>query len=176
MIPSSVNSTQSAVLEYVDPSVTDPAMAGLGTIDILGNRLMVQKLPLHAAQLLLQPAAKPILQSQPSAPAVAPTAVVRLSNMTTDEDLTDDELYQDLIEDVKDECSNFGNVVSVVVPRGTAGGWSSNDGQGYIFVEYSSSAEALKAKSSLEGRKYAGKVVEVVFYSENSFQNKVCAN
>jgi hypothetical protein len=42
--------------------------------------------------------------------------------MTTPEDLSDDELYMELQEDVSEECNNYGAVKRVFIPRGTGGG------------------------------------------------------
>ena len=159
-------------------------MKGLSAIDILDKRLMVQRIPLQTAHLLLVPQSdKPIIASTAPAPSTAdvidsvtklhPTKIIRLSNMTTEEDLHEDENYQDLVEDVKDECQKHGSVTSVVIPRGIKGGWESNIGEGFIFVEYTSSTEATKARSVLAGRKFNGKVVQVVYYPEALFGQKV---
>lgn len=72
--------------------------------------------------------------------------VVSLRNLVTDEDLDgDEEGYQDLVEDVKGECSNYGRVWSINIPR--VGRW-----KGSAFVEFSESAEAQKAIEALGQR------------------------
>jgi len=45
---------------------------------------------------------------------------MQLSNMITAEELTDDDEYEDIVSDVKDECSKFGTVVSVVVSQNSS--------------------------------------------------------
>jgi len=52
----------------------------------------------------------------PPAPA-ATSKALKLSNMVTQEDLDDSEEYEDLLEDIKEECAKFGTDVSVVIPR-----------------------------------------------------------
>jgi splicing factor U2AF subunit len=90
--------SQSAVFEYADPAAADGAIAGLDGLDIGENKLSVQRVPTHAAALLLQPAqtqAQAQAQGKPPLPPGArdtlqdlpPTTVLRLSNMTTPEDL-----------------------------------------------------------------------------------------
>ena len=49
------------------------------------------------------------------------SSVIRLSNMTTPADLTDNDLYEELLEDVADECNTHGTVKSIVIPRGLDG-------------------------------------------------------
>lgn len=185
-IKSSTSAQQSAVFEYLDPAVNEIAIKGLSAIDIIDKKLMVQRIPLQTAQLLLVPVSRPSVPAVPTSvtaptipnpPAdplvsVPPTKVIRLSNMTTEEDLHEDENYQDLVEDVKDECEKHGNVISVVIPRGTKGGWESDSGEGFIFVEYSLPTEAVQAKSVLAGRKFNGKIVQVVFYPEELFGSR----
>ena len=39
-----------------------------------------------------------------------PTAVLCLMNMVTPDELVDDEEYEDILEDVKEECSKLGKV------------------------------------------------------------------
>ena len=49
------------------------------------------------------------------------SSVIRLSNMCSRADLTDNELYDELLEDVADECNTHGTVKSIVIPRGLDG-------------------------------------------------------
>jgi len=46
-----------------------------------------------------------------------PTKVLVLKNMVTPQELEDNEEYQDILEDVKGECSRYGQVVSLNIPR-----------------------------------------------------------
>ena len=45
------------------------------------------------------------------------TRVLVLSNMVTAEEVGDDDEYEDIVADVRDECTKFGTVCSVVIPR-----------------------------------------------------------
>lgn len=46
-----------------------------------------------------------------------PTEVLCLMNMVAPEELLDDEEYEDIVEDVRDECSKYGQVKSIEIPR-----------------------------------------------------------
>lgn len=47
----------------------------------------------------------------------APTRVMQMLNMVTMDDLINDQDYEDLVEDIKEECSKYGNVMDVKIPR-----------------------------------------------------------
>jgi hypothetical protein len=120
-IKTSSGTTQAAVFEYEDPNAAEGAIGGLDKLEIADHRLSVTRVPAHAAGLLLQP--KEVARFVPQvAVELPPTPVIRLSNMTTPEDLSDDELYMELQEDVSEECNNYGAVKRVFIPRGTGGG------------------------------------------------------
>ena len=46
-----------------------------------------------------------------------PTEVLCLMNMVVAEELNDDEEYEDILEDIREECSKFGPVRSLEIPR-----------------------------------------------------------
>lgn len=46
-----------------------------------------------------------------------PTEVLCLLNMVTPEELTDEEEYEDILEDIKEECNKHGVVRSLEIPR-----------------------------------------------------------
>lgn len=46
-----------------------------------------------------------------------PTEVLCLMNMVLPEELLDDEEYEEIVEDVRDECSKYGLVKSIEIPR-----------------------------------------------------------
>jgi hypothetical protein len=83
--------------------------------------------------------AKEALSSLPSAPsssaaATAGTAskkLVELQGMVDrdSEDLHDDELYADLLEDVRGECEKFGTVTALAIPRPKR----TEDGSGFLY-------------------------------------------
>lgn len=78
-----------------------------------------------------------------------PTRVIAVSNMTTAEALqADANLYLDIIEDTRLECSQFGVVRSVIVPRTTAAGSSAAVGK--VFVEMDTTDQAIATLLALK--------------------------
>jgi splicing factor U2AF subunit len=47
--------------------------------------------------------------------------VLVLSNMVTAEEVGDDDEYEDIVADVREECSKLGVVASVAIPRSMPG-------------------------------------------------------
>lgn len=64
-----------------------------------------------------------------SAPRVL-TEVLCLMNMVAPEELIDDDEYQDILEDIRDECSKYGVVKSIVIPRPIINKRSSSEAKG----------------------------------------------
>ena len=46
-----------------------------------------------------------------------PTRVLQMLNMVTAEELVDDLDYEEIMEDVKEECGRYGEVLEVRIPR-----------------------------------------------------------
>ena len=61
------------------------------------------------------PSVSPVYK--PSFDQLPPTTVIKLVNMVTKEELEDDQEFFDIIEDVRAECSEYGQVISVLIPR-----------------------------------------------------------
>jgi splicing factor U2AF subunit len=178
LIKTAGGATQSAAFEFLNPELTDGVVAGMDKLDIAGQKLSVQRVPMSSASILLKPAStasngsmsaqvSPRGEADPLA-LLPPCNVIRLSNMTTPEDLTDERLYEELIEDVADECNTHATVKSVVVPRAAG-----DPAAGRIFVHFTDSEGAEKARRAVAGRKFNGKIVEAVFYPEELFLRKI---
>lgn len=104
----------------------------------------------------------------PTAPAPSASAsscVVELKNMLTHDDLRDDTEYEEIMEDTKEECSQFGALKSVVIPR-------SGPGVTKIFLEYLTKEDAAKAIAGLAGRTFDGRKVEAAYFPEDKFSGK----
>mmetsp|Transcript_31348 Transcript_31348/g.47981 ORF Transcript_31348/g.47981 Transcript_31348/m.47981 type:complete len:125 (+) Transcript_31348:99-473(+) len=91
--------------------------------------------------------------------------VVEIRNMLTEEDLKDDAEYEDIATDTKEECSSFGHLKNVVIPR---------DGPGVtkVFLEYLTKDDAAKAIQSLQGRTFDGRKVEATYMAEEKFERE----
>jgi len=194
VIKASSGATQSAVFEYVNQALTDGVVGGMNNLDIADHRLSVQRIPASSAAVLLQPTAASIAAAATPAPAPVPTSapvvlpaaqegpdeleshppssVIRMSNMTTAEDLADDDMYDELTEDVAGECNTHGVVKSIVIPRGPVSG-AHDVSVGKIFVHFTDVASAARSKQAVTGRRFNGRVVEAYFYPEELFLKKV---
>lgn len=99
-----------------------------------------------------------------AAPTSQPTPIVELKQMLTAQDLEDDTEYNDILDDTRDECSSFGTLKNIVIPR-------TGPGATKIFLEYMSIEDAGKAIASLAGRTFDGRKVEAVYFEQVKFAN-----
>lgn len=82
--------------------------------------------------------------------------VISLRNLVTDADLDgSDEDYREIVEDVHGECSQYGDVASVEIPRD--GPW-----KGTAFVQFRESSGALRAIEELARRVFEGRRIIAV--------------
>ncbi|KAL1764792.1 splicing factor U2AF 65 kDa subunit isoform X1 [Sigmodon hispidus] len=156
-----------AFCEYVDINVTDQAIAGLNGMQLGDKKLLVQRASVGAknATLVSLPSTinqtpvtlqVPGLMSSQVQMGGHPTEVLCLMNMVLPEELLDDEEYE-IVEDIRDECSKYGLVKSIEIPRPMDG--IDVPGCGKIFVEFTSVFDCQKAMQGLIGRKFANRVV-----------------
>lgn len=97
-----------------------------------------------------------------------PTEVLVLVNMLSAEELATDE-YDDIVNDIKEECSQFGTVVDTYVPR------PSKDGLevqcvGKAYVRFSEISAAEKAFDALAGRTFDGKKVACTYLEVDKYE------
>ena len=105
--------------------------------------------------------------STTAAPPKPPTSrVVELRNMLSPEDLNNPEEYQDILDDTTEQCSEFGKLRSVIIPR------ANEVGATKIFLEYETPLDAGAAIAGLQGRTFDGRLVEATYFDEAKFANK----
>ncbi len=95
--------------------------------------------------------------------------VICIRNMVNLKDLEDEDEYDDLIEDVREECKIYGKVVEVKIPHTEFPG-EIVPGLGKIFVEFATRDGATFAKENLNGKSFHGRFVEVVFHPEEMYR------
>ncbi len=175
-----------AFFEYVDPEVTDIAIQSLNGMELGDRYLVVQRASVGAKGMPDMPfeqypeIPKPIM---PAGENSGENCILLMLNMVTPEDLMDDQEYGDLYEDVKEECSNFGTVEDLRIPRPVkkdkskwAPGESTQDasrideasGVGRVYVKYSDADSAARAMKSLAGRSFAGRSIIATTLNEES--------
>eukprot|EP00429_Kryptoperidinium_foliaceum_P068669 CAMPEP_0176064266 /NCGR_PEP_ID=MMETSP0120_2-20121206/32053_1 /TAXON_ID=160619 /ORGANISM="Kryptoperidinium foliaceum, Strain CCMP 1326" /LENGTH=285 /DNA_ID=CAMNT_0017397839 /DNA_START=227 /DNA_END=1084 /DNA_ORIENTATION=+ len=111
-------------------------------------------------------AAAAVAQAQEPSAIQAPSRVVELQNMLSDQDLKNPDEYNDIMEDTREECAQFGQLISVHIPR------AGEPGATKIFLEYASNEDAGKAIQGLAGRTFDGRRVEAAFFDETRFARK----
>eukprot|EP00466_Bigelowiella_natans_P012301 jgi/Bigna1/128872/aug1.7_g3580 len=92
--------------------------------------------------------------------------------------------YQEIRNEIGDECNKFGHLVDVVIPR--AGGQDFDDdednsededeggvpGLGKVFLQYATKEDAARARATLHGRRFSENLVEARFFPEDRFLAK----
>ncbi|KAL1651326.1 hypothetical protein SLS58_000665 [Diplodia intermedia] len=169
-----------AFCEYVDTSATDIAVEGLNGMEIAADSLKVKKACVgiqQASGLEMGVNAMSMLAGTSSSDAEQ-GRVLMLLNMVTPEELMDPQEYEgesvpaqlfpknEIHEDVHEECSKYGHVVDLKIPRPQPP--KENKGVGKIFVKYDTPESAQKALRALAGRKFADRTVVVTFFGEVS--------
>lgn len=74
----------------------------------------------------------------------------------------------EICEDIQEECSKYGQIEEMKVPRPSGGSRQSN-GVGKIYIKYDSNDSASKALRALAGRKFADRTVVVTYFGEVRF-------
>ncbi|KAK5990484.1 U2 snRNP auxiliary factor large subunit [Cladobotryum mycophilum] len=161
-----------AFTEYLEPSTAnEPALNSLNGMDVGGKKLKVTKAsigPTQVANFDVGITAISGLASQ-TPNEIERSSVIQLLNMVTAEELMDGEDYDEICEDVHEECSKFGAVVELKVPR-PSGGSRQSAGVGKIYVKFDSQESATKALTALAGRKFADRTVVTTYFPEENFE------
>lgn len=160
-----------AFCEYVDTISTDQAIQGLNGMQLSDKRLIVQRASVGAKNVQTNVPVQvqvPGLQvTQGPGPA---TEILCLMNMVVPEELMDEEEYEDILEDIREECTKYGSVKSVEIPRPIEG--VDVPGCGKVFVEFNSIIDCQKAQQSLTGRKFANRVVVTSYFDPDRYHRR----
>ncbi|KAM3724668.1 Splicing factor U2AFsubunit [Dirofilaria immitis] len=161
-----------AFAEYLDPSLTDQAIAGLNGMQLGDKNLVVQLSCANARSNVAQNTFPQIQVAgiDLSHGAGPPTEVLCLMNMVTEDELKDDEEYEDILEDIREECAKYGIVKSLEIPRSVPG--VDVTGVGKVFVEFNSKQECQKAQAALTGRKFANRTVVTSYYDPDMYHRR----
>ncbi|TPX34399.1 hypothetical protein SmJEL517_g02972 [Synchytrium microbalum] len=152
-----------AFCEYLDIGITDLAISGLNGMELGDKKLIVQRASTGAANrntgitLNLNAAMGP----------GDPTPVLLLLNMVSPDELMDAQEYSEIVEDIRDECSKFGNILQVMIPRPLPG--QQVAGVGKVFIHYSSPEQSQTALRSLAGRRFGERTVVASYYPPEKF-------
>merc|ERR1711983_177291 len=162
-----------AFAEYLDHMVTDQAIAGLNGMQLGDKKLIVQRASVGAKNS----AAMNVAPVQIQVPGMAslsgpgqPTEVLCLLNMVTPDELQDEEEFEDILEDIREECSKYGAVRSIEIPRPVPG--VEVPGVGKVFVEFTSDGDCQKAQHALSGRRFSNRVVVTSYFDPDKYHRR----
>ncbi|XP_059476744.1 splicing factor U2AF 50 kDa subunit isoform X2 [Neocloeon triangulifer] len=162
-----------AFCEYVDVSVTDQAIQGLNGMQLGDKKLIVQRASVGAKNNTLT-AQAPVQVQVPGlnllAGAGPATEILCLMNMVTPDDLLDEEEYEDILEDIREECGRHGIVRSLEIPKPIKG--VDVPGCGKVFVEFNTIGDCQKAQQALTGRKFNNRVVVTSYYDPDKYHRR----
>ena len=173
----------------MDASQTDDVIKALSGFELGDKNLVVQRANIGGPEI---PSGAPasIPPPPPGLPVAAPaqpTPVLVLYNMVTVQELSSDEDYEDILQDIRDECARHGTVATVLIPRPAAGktvpglgkvralaapprpcGTASSylltplrvsAGSCQIFVKFEAASNAAAAAQAIGGRAFNGNTV-----------------
>merc|ERR1712168_836858 len=166
-----------AFAEYVDPNITDQAIDGLNGMQLGDKKLVVQRASVGKREggptpLMPEPAVQLQVEGLNSIGGVGPaTEILVLMNMVSEEELRDDEEYEEILEDIRDECSKYGTVRSMEIPRPIEG--VTVPGVGKVYVEFGSPPECARAQQALSGRKFANRVVISSYHDPDMYHKRM---
>merc|ERR1711970_1129299 len=158
-----------AFAEYLDHMVTDQAIAGLNGMQLGDKKLIVQRASVGSKALLGVPAQIQVPGMANMGPGAA-TEVLCLLNMVVEEELRDEEEYEDILEDIREECSKYGEVRSLEIPRPLPG--VDVPGVGKVFVEFCTDSECQKAQHALSGRRFSNRTVVTSYFDPDKYHRR----
>lgn len=181
-----VNSKGYGFCEYIDPAVTLLACEGLNGMN-LGDKTLTVRMAMSSLESQNKAAASAMLpgleqlqmlqamaalEANPTVTEAAvaanaihqmqPTRILVLLNMISEAELRDDKEYVEVKEDIEEECKQYGQIISVIIPR-------EGPGEGQVFIEYASPLQAQAAGTSLAGRQFAARIVKAKYHPESKF-------
>ncbi|EEC04326.1 splicing factor u2af large subunit, putative [Ixodes scapularis] len=164
-----------AFCEYVEVTTTDQAIMGLNGMQLGDKKLIVQRASVGAKNSQMNVSRDAPVQIQVpglqlQGGAGPPTEVLCLMNLVCPEELKDEEEYEDILEDIHEECNKYGVVKSIEIPRPIEG--VDVPGCGKAFVEFNSVIDCQKAQQSLTGRKFSNRVVVTSYFDPDKYHRR----
>ncbi|TKX23344.1 RNA recognition motif-containing protein 10 [Elsinoe australis] len=159
-----------AFCEYVDAAgITDTAIESLNGMELGDSKIKLFRACVGASQVSseMNVNAMSMLAGTESSDVEA-SRVLCLYNMVTADELIDNDEYEEICEDIKDECSKYGEILELKIPRPSGGSRQAN-GVGKIYLKYDSKDSSTKALRALAGRRFADRTVVTSYFGEEYF-------
>lgn len=160
--------------EYEDNIICDLACNNLNGLEVSDFTLNVSPATMDACQKIVNPERsgdlddllKELTENYPI--AKQPSRIMEIKNMINDEDLEDKEKLVKVEEDLLNECTRYGNVLSIEMSSDSKEKLKT----GRIFVEFEFIEECKCAVTQLFGRKYGDRIIFSCYFDEVRFLNK----
>lgn len=128
------------------------------------------------------PVTAPSILAAASGTGGQPTRILQILNMVAVDELLKDDDYEEILEDIKEECGKFGTVVDVKIPRPvkTQGGKvdiklsDAVKDLGKVFVLFEKPEETTAALKAIAGRQFGGETFFFLVLLFDSFTN-ICS-
>ncbi|KAJ9191185.1 hypothetical protein DTO164E3_255 [Paecilomyces variotii] len=160
-----------AFCEYADPNATSIAVEGLNGMELGDKHLKVVRASIGATQAagLDMGVNAMSMFAKTTSQDLETSRVLQLLNMVTPEELMDNDDYEEICDDVREECQKYGQVLDLKIPR-PSGGSRQSAGVGKIYVKFDSVESATKALKALAGRKFSDRTVVTTYFPEENFE------
>lgn len=159
-----------AFCEYADVDIVDAVIEGLNDIPLGDGNLKVSRATVGLQQttgLDGGVGAISMLAGASAAENHEHSRVICLMNMVTSDELLNDEEYEEIKEDIEEECGKYGPIIDIKIPR--PAGARVNLGVGKIYIKYQDTESAQKAIKALAGRQFSRRTVVATEFSEEGF-------
>lgn len=106
--------------------------------------------------------------------------IVCLSNILSEDDLKDPNLYNELYEDIKFELEKFGPIKTMIMPKhedisGSGPNSSSKNysasSLGKVYIEFNDISAAFAAYNMMNDKVFNSKSLDIQFYDKEAFLN-----
>ena len=156
-----------AFAEFRSVEETNLACAHLNNVEVMGAPLRVGRPKKYEDAVPLEQQQRTMRDAQSAQAAAATriqdvTSCLQLSNMVTQDELSDESERKEIEQDIKMELSKFGAVESVALPL-------EGPGATKVYVKFTVATEARVARAALQGRRFSEKAIDVWFYEPTKF-------
>ena len=100
-----------------------------------------------------------------------PTKILWFKKIVDGINIDDESKYKEISEDIKIECSKYGKVLDVFMPRKDIDD-NILPGNGNCYVEFSTVDECKQARKCLVGSRFNNRIVTMVYFSEDKYKNR----
>jgi splicing factor U2AF subunit len=152
---------------YIDNAITDIACSGLNGLQ-MGDRTLTVRRATEQGATGAAPTTTFASMGAASTTLSGATPIVVLENAVTPEELVNPDEYTDILEDMREECSKYGQVTHIIIPRPAPDG-SKQSGVGKVIIEFIDVNASVKARNAMHGRKFGGRSVVATYLPEEKF-------